>query len=149
MLFLIDVMVAECHFSHLSNFYHFTPHRRHLRKVREMNRRSTLKMLAAMIPLASITAIQYATRAAAQDLPQVYGSQLMTQQERFEHRQRLMNATTAEERERIRTEHHQEMQKRAKERGVTLPETPPAQGMGKGRSQGQGKGQKSGKGLSG
>lgn len=62
---------------------------------------------------------------------QIYGSQLMTRQERLEHRAKLRAAKTAEEREQIRKEHHEKMQQRAKERGVTLPEMPtrPA-GMG-------------------
>lgn len=62
---------------------------------------------------------------------QIYGSQLMTRQERLEHRTKLRAAKTAEEREQIRKEHHEKMQQRAKERGVTLPDMParPA-GMG-------------------
>jgi hypothetical protein len=50
----------------------------------------------------------------------------MTPQERNEYRQRMRNATSAQERERIRAEHHTQMQARAQERGVTLPEAPPA-----------------------
>ncbi|ACD94349.1 hypothetical protein [Trichlorobacter lovleyi] len=62
---------------------------------------------------------------------QIYGSQLMTRQERLEHRTKLRAAKTAEEREQIRKEHHEKMQQRARERGVTLPDMParPA-GMG-------------------
>lgn len=56
---------------------------------------------------------------------QIYGSQLMTRQERLEHRAKLRAAKTAEEREQIRKEHHERMQQRAKERGVSLPEMPP------------------------
>lgn len=71
----------------------------------------------------------------------IYGSQLMTQEERNEFRDRMGNAQTAEERERIRSEHHAEMQERARERGVTLPDMPPARGMGQGpRGMGQGQG---------
>jgi len=65
----------------------------------------------------------------------IYGSQLMTQQERNEYRNRMRAAKTAQERERIRNEHHEQMQVRAKERGVTLPDAPPANrgpGMGPG-----------------
>lgn len=57
---------------------------------------------------------------------QVYGWQLMTEQERAEHRQRMRDAATAQERERLRREHHERMQQRAAERGVSLPEEPPA-----------------------
>ncbi|MFO7603135.1 MAG: hypothetical protein R6X06_04885 [Gammaproteobacteria bacterium] len=56
----------------------------------------------------------------AQD--EVYGWQLMSEQERAEHRAKMQSMKTAEERERFRYEHHQKMEQRAKERGVTLPE---------------------------
>jgi hypothetical protein len=69
----------------------------------------------------------------AQKQEQVYGSQLMTRQERAEHRTRMRAAKTAEEREQIRKEHHERMKKRAKERGVTLPDEPPPRGGGMGR----------------
>lgn len=68
--------------------------------------------------------------------PPVYGSQLMTRQERIEHRNKLRAAKTAEEREQIRLQHHDQMQLRAKEKGVTLPDTPPPQGSGQGRRMG-------------
>jgi hypothetical protein len=55
----------------------------------------------------------------------IYGSQLMTPQERAAYRQKLMNAKTAEERAKIRAEHHKEMQERAKKMGKTLPPAPP------------------------
>jgi type II secretory pathway pseudopilin PulG len=70
----------------------------------------------------------------------VYGSQLMTQEERNAYRQRMRVAKTMEEREQVRAEHHAAMQVRAKERGVTLPEEPPPMGSGKGRGMGPGGG---------
>ena len=57
----------------------------------------------------------------------------MTNQERIEHRNKLLAAKTAEEREQVRLQHHEQMQSRAKQQGVTLPDTPPAQGGGQGR----------------
>lgn len=60
----------------------------------------------------------------------IYGSQLMTEQERAEHRSKMHAAKTAEEREQIRKEHHERMKARAKERGVSLPDEPPAKGKG-------------------
>jgi hypothetical protein len=67
----------------------------------------------------------------AQAQERIFGSQLMTEQERLQYRERMLKAKTAEERERIRAEHHQAMTARAKERGVTLPdEPPPRAGMG-------------------
>jgi cell division protein FtsB len=72
---------------------------------------------------------------------QVYGWQLMTQQERNEYRAKMQTLKTAEERERYRLEHHKMMQERAKERGVTLPEVPGPHGksMGPGKAGAPGK----------
>ena len=56
----------------------------------------------------------------------------MTQQERNEFRARMRAAKTVQEREQIRNQHHEQMQIRAKERGVTLPDEPPARGGGMG-----------------
>lgn len=53
---------------------------------------------------------------------QVYGWQLMTEQERNEHRSKMQNMSTEEERERYRLEHHNKMQQRAKKQGKTLPD---------------------------
>lgn len=58
---------------------------------------------------------------------QIYGSQLMTQQERTEYRSRMRAAKTAGEREQIRAEHHEAMKVRAQERGFTLPDAPVGQ----------------------
>lgn len=77
---------------------------------------------------------------------QIYGSQLMTPQERASYRKRMQSAKTAQEREQIRAEHHGQMQARAKERGVTLPDEPPARGGGMGPGMG-GPGMGSGGGM--
>jgi hypothetical protein len=69
---------------------------------------------------------------------QIYGSQLMTQQERDTYRNQMRAAKTYEEQQRIRNEHHNQMQVRAKERGVTIPDQPPAKGMGGGMGPGGG-----------
>jgi Spy/CpxP family protein refolding chaperone len=66
----------------------------------------------------------------------IYGSQLMTQQERNEYRDRMRAARTEQEREQIRQEHHERILARARERGVTLPEEPPMRGRGMGPSGG-------------
>lgn len=68
----------------------------------------------------------------------VYGRQLMTPEELAAHRARMRAATSTEERARIREEHHARMLERARERGVTLPDEPPAHGMGAGRGPGPG-----------
>jgi hypothetical protein len=75
-----------------------------------------------------------------QEQEQIYGSQLMTQQERDEFRAKMRSAKTAKEREQIRQEHHERMMVRAKERGVNLPSETPAHGghMGSGGGMGAG-----------
>lgn len=80
------------------------------------------------------------TQAQIQAQEQIYGSQLMTPQERAEHQIKMRNAKTSEAREQIRAQHHKEMQIRAKQRGVTLPDEPPAAGMGGGMGPGGGMG---------
>jgi hypothetical protein len=81
---------------------------------------------------------QQATTAAAKE--QVFGYQLMTPAERTEYRTKMRALKTQEERDTFRLEHHQKMLERAKEKGVTLPAVPPAQGMGAGMGQGNGMG---------
>ena len=88
---------------------------------------------------------------AANQEEQIYGSQLMTQQERNEYQAKMRAAKTAEERERIRNEHHEEMRERARARGVTLPDEPASRtgGMGPGYGMGRGGGMGSGGGMGG
>lgn len=74
------------------------------------------------------------------DQDQIYGSQLMTQEERDAYRNRMRAAKTEQEREQIRKEHHEQMKVRAKEKGVTLPDEPPARGRGMGPGKGMGPG---------
>jgi hypothetical protein len=66
----------------------------------------------------------------------IYGSQLMTAEERTQHRAKLRAAKTWQEREQIRNEHHEQMKLRAKAKGVTLPDEPPAAGKGGGMGPG-------------
>lgn len=59
----------------------------------------------------------------AEDTPTpIYGKSLMTVQEQEQHRERIRNATSDEQRNQIRAEHRKQMQARAKERGVELPD---------------------------
>lgn len=81
-----------------------------------------------------------AAYAQTQQQETIYGSQLMTQKERRDYRLKIRQAKTVQEREQIRAEHHKQMQERAKERGVTLPDVPPAQGMHRGVWPGAGPG---------
>lgn len=80
---------------------------------------------------------------------QIYGSQLMTPQERTEHQTKMRSAKTNEEREQIRAQHHKEMQVRAKQQGTTLPDEPPAYGKGGGMGPGGGAGMGGGMGSGG
>lgn len=93
--------------------------------------KNTLKIALSAIALG----LMASTASFAADAP-IYGSQLMTNQERIEHRNKMQGAKTPEEREQIRLHHHEQMQLRAKQQGVTLPNTPPAQGGGQGRGMG-------------
>lgn len=70
----------------------------------------------------------------------IFGSQLMTEQERNEHRNAMRSARTDEERSTIRAKHHEQMLQRAQERGVTLPATPPEQRPYAGQRGGMGPG---------
>jgi hypothetical protein len=54
----------------------------------------------------------------------IYGYELMTPRERADYMDRLHNARTFEERDKIRAEHYKLMQERARKRGETLPGTP-------------------------
>lgn len=68
--------------------------------------------------------------ALAVDQEQIYGSHLMTQQERDQYSAQMRAAKTAEEREQIRMEHHERMKELANERGLSLPDELPARGGG-------------------
>jgi len=78
-----------------------------------------------------------------QDGERIYGSELMTPQERSEYQARMRALKTEQEREAFRLEHHKKMQERAKAQGKTLPDTPPGMGpgmMGPGGGKGMGPG---------
>lgn len=64
----------------------------------------------------------------------------------MEYRQRMRNATSTAEQEKIRAEHHQRMQERAQQMGKVLPDEPPARGMGAGKGMGSGQGMGTGQG---
>jgi uncharacterized membrane protein YgcG len=110
-----------------------------------MNKRITL-MASALFSVLSLSAVitlaaeQIRDQEKLQTQEQIYGSQLMTEQERSQYITRMHAANTAEERQQIREEHHKLMQERAKERGVILPDEPPARGGGMGFGAGQGSG---------
>ncbi len=105
--------------------------------------KNTIKIVLAAISLGLMTA-----SAVAADQP-IYGSQMMTNQERMEQRTKMNAAKTTQEREQVRLDHHEQMQLRAKERGVALPDTPPVQGGGMRQGSGAGGGMGGGMGPGG
>lgn len=82
--------------------------------------------LVKALCLASLFALPISSAMAMEEDP-IYGSQLMTQQELQLHRQEMRSAKTPEAREQIRQENHQRMRLRAREKGINLPENPPAE----------------------
>ena len=97
---------------------------------------STLAMTILLSTGIAFAADQDRDQLQAQDRNQVYGSQLMTPEERAEHRTRMRAARTPQEREQIRMQQHKRMQERARARGLTLPDEPPMRGGGMGRGRG-------------
>ncbi|MDD5296431.1 MAG: hypothetical protein PHU46_05910 [Rhodocyclaceae bacterium] len=103
---------------------------------------TSLKIRLLSLALASLAALP---AVAADGTPPpapaatVYGSQLMTPQERRAYRMKMRTAKTPEERARIRAEHHSAMQARAREKGLSLPDMPPAGGAGMGPGGGMGR----------
>jgi hypothetical protein len=79
----------------------------------------------------------------------IYGWQLMSTEERAQHRAKMQSLNTEQERQAYRAEHHKQMQARAKEQGVTIPDEPRSGsgfGPGPGAQSGSGSGSGSGKG---
>jgi hypothetical protein len=102
-----------------------------------------MKLKAALVvPLAALTlglgmAAAGPMGSANAQQEQIFGRELMTEQERNELRAKMRSATSEEEREQIRWENHIKMQERAKARGIDLPEAPML-GMRQGRGGGPG-----------
>jgi hypothetical protein len=78
---------------------------------------------------------------------QIYGSQLMTPAERTEYQSKMRALKTDKERDAFRLDHHDKMTVRAVEKGVTLPNSPPAVGAGPKANSGMGAGTGSGMGA--
>lgn len=95
-----------------------------------------MKKILIVTTLAAALTLATGPVVAAEQQEQIYGSQLMTQQERNEYRAKLRAAKTVQERERIRKEHHEQMKARARAHGMTLPDEPPAKGSGMGGGKG-------------
>lgn len=93
-----------------------------------------LSALLASITLSGNLALAADPPPAAGGQEQIYGSQLMTEQERAEYRNKMRSTKTDAERDRLRLDHHERMKERAAQQGKTLPDEPPARrgGMGPG-----------------
>jgi hypothetical protein len=65
-------------------------------------------------------------------LAQTYGSQLMSPEERAQHRS-TMRSLSPSDREAYRAEHHEAMKQRGESTGLTVPDQPPVYGRGYGR----------------
>ncbi len=107
-----------------------------------MKRISTMALalslgMAGVMPAYAADQARDQDRTQAQDQDRIYGSELMTRQERIEYHNRMRTMKTQQERETFRQEHHLLMQERAKAQGKTLPDMPPA-GMGPGSGMGPG-----------
>lgn len=99
----------------------------------------THRILTLLSAIGMVTAIGI-TSVNAADQP-IYGSQLMTEQERAEHRAKMQSFQTEQEREAYRQQHHKMMQERARAQGINLPDEPMPRGQGRGMGPGMGQGQ--------
>lgn len=109
-----------------------------------MRLNKSLSLIAGATLLASLASMPVA----AQSEEQVFGRELMTQQELQQHRETMRNLNTDAERAHYRQLHHERMMERARERGVELRNgMGQGSGQGMGKGQGQGMGQKNGQGM--
>lgn len=112
---------------------------------------STAKLVAALTLSAVVMA--YTVGVQAQDttssLTPIYGSPLMSDPERSAYQTKMRSLKTDQAREAFRLEHHEAMKIRAAARGVTLPNEPPAKGLGIQGNAPQGTGQGGATGKSG
>ena len=112
-----------------------------------MNKKMTLSVVALFLSTGLATAADQAPVQNQVQAQQTVGRKLMTDEERSEQRTKMQSAASREEKEKIRAEHHEKMKERAKKKGVTLPDNPPAGGMGGGRMGGMGQGGMGGGGM--
>lgn len=88
---------------------------------------ASVSMAAAIatFPAQAQDQIRDQTQLRTQD--QIYGSQLMTHTERDAYWTRMRSLKTEEERNAFRLQHHEQMQERARLKGLQLPDQPPTQ----------------------
>ena len=117
--------------------------------MKSLNSSSKLVLLAGLITASALMSIGLDVHAQdqVQTQVQIYGSQLMTPAERTEYQSKLRALKTDKERDAFRLDHHDKMKVRAAEKGVTLPNSPPAVGAGPKANSGMGAGPGSGMGA--
>jgi len=110
---------------------------------------SKLVLLAGLLTASALMSIGLDVHAQdqVQTQVQIYGSQLMTPVERTEYQSKMRALKTDKERDAFRLDHHDKMKVRAAEKGVTLPNSPPAVGAGPKANSGMGAGPGSGMGA--
>jgi hypothetical protein len=96
-----------------------------------MNIKSIIKFAITTTLILSSRLVLAIAPIITQDQEQVYGSQLMTQQEKTEIQSKMRAAKTSAEKEQIRKDNHLRMQERAKEQGVILSTRKPNRGSGR------------------
>jgi len=109
-----------------------------------MRRQLFMGLVAALVLGPGLATVrgQEQEKAQTQVQQQVFGWQLMSEQERLDFRRQMQQLKTEEEREAFRLEHHEMMKERAKEMGVTLPDEPGPRGKGMGPGGGMGGGRR-------
>jgi len=116
-----------------------------------MKSQKTSVSTLARLAIVATTSCLWFGAAQAQDQVQaqvqIYGSQLMTAAERTEFQTKMRVLKTDKERDAFRLDHHEKMTVRAAEKGVTLPDSPPAAGAGSKANAGTGVGKGSGMGT--
>lgn len=107
----------------------------------------TLAFLALLAATSGIWSGAVQAQDQVQAQVQIYGSQLMTAAERTEYQTKMRALKTDKERDAFRLNHHDKMSVRAAEKGVTLPNSPPAAGAAPKGNSGIGVGPGSGMGT--
>ena len=117
--------------------------------MKSLNSSSKLVLLAGLLNASALMSIGVEVNAQdqVQTQVQIYGSQLMTPAERTEYQSKMRTLKTDKARDAFRLDHHDKMKVRAAEKGVTLPNSPPAAGTGPKANAGQGVGPGAGMGT--
>ena len=98
---------------------------------------SVLSVALIMHSGLSLAADQQGIQENTQPQQTVLGKDLMTEQERAVHHANMQAAETQQERNQLRMEQHERMKQRAKERGLSIPDEPPAKSAGTGDHKGR------------